>query len=152
MDWKFNIQFGKIVADFYANFLGLSGAKVCWSCRSWKKLQNAPTLAIVAVDTAKNGPSEIWQNLPKSAKIWQNLAKSGKIGLEPQYSAPRRIRRRAAARSPAQKTFPMLLIITSHYITSHRFCQISDGPFSAVSTATIARIGAFCSFFQDLLD
>ena len=33
-----------------------------------------------------------------------------------------------------------------------RFWQTLDGPFSAVSTATIARIGAFCSFFQDLQD
>ena len=33
-----------------------------------------------------------------------------------------------------------------------KFCQILGGPFSAVSTATIARIGAFCSFFQDLQD
>ena len=31
-----------------------------------KKLKNAPILAIVAVDTAENGPSKIWQNLPKS--------------------------------------------------------------------------------------
>ena len=30
--------------------------------------------------------------------------------------------------------------------------QVLRGSFSAVSTATIARVGAFCSFFQDLID
>ena len=33
-----------------------------------------------------------------------------------------------------------------------RIWQILNGPFSAVSTATIARIGAFFSFFRDLQD
>ena len=38
-----------------------SGAKECKSCRSRKILKNAPTLAIVAVDTAENGPSKVRQ-------------------------------------------------------------------------------------------
>ena len=42
------------------NFQIWSGAKACISCRSRKKkLQNAPTLAIVAVHIAENGPSKV---------------------------------------------------------------------------------------------
>ena len=36
------------------NFSGRRGAKVCKSCRAKKTLQNAPFLAIVAVDTDDN--------------------------------------------------------------------------------------------------
>ena len=43
------------------NFWICSGAKACISCRSRKMLQNAPTLAIVAVHTAENGPSKVHQ-------------------------------------------------------------------------------------------
>ena len=44
----------KIVTRFLLKFENLSGAKECRSRRSRKMLQNAPTLAIVAVDTEEN--------------------------------------------------------------------------------------------------
>ena len=47
-----------------------SGAKECKSCRSRKILKNAPTLAIVAVDTAENGPSKVRQ---VTNKVSRNL-------------------------------------------------------------------------------
>ena len=50
----------KISDQFFPEFWGLSGAKECKSCRSRKILKNAPTLAIVAVDTAENEPLKIW--------------------------------------------------------------------------------------------
>ena len=37
------------------------GAKECKSCRAQKMLQNAPFLAIVAVDTDENEPSKVRQ-------------------------------------------------------------------------------------------
>ena len=53
-----------ILQNFDAAFLlkncDWSGAKECESCRSRKILKNAPTLAIVAVDTAENEPLKIW--------------------------------------------------------------------------------------------
>ena len=39
-----------------------SGAKEWESCRSRKMWKNAPTLALVAVDTAENGPPKVWRN------------------------------------------------------------------------------------------
>ena len=39
----------------------LSGAKECSFCRSRNMLQNAPTLAIVAVHTEENGPPKVWK-------------------------------------------------------------------------------------------
>ena len=52
-----------ILQNFDAAFLlkncDWSGAKECESCRSRKMLKNAPTLAIVAVDTAENEPSKV---------------------------------------------------------------------------------------------
>ena len=47
-----------------------SGAKECKSCRSRKILKNALTLAIVAVDTAENGPSKVRQ---VTKKVSRNL-------------------------------------------------------------------------------
>ena len=44
----------EIFDDFLLNFLDLSGAKECKSCRSRKMLQNEYFVAIVAVDTAEN--------------------------------------------------------------------------------------------------
>ena len=49
----------KILDDFLLKFRDLSGAKDCKSCRSRKMRKNAPTLAIVAVDTAENEPLKI---------------------------------------------------------------------------------------------
>ena len=43
------------------NFSGRSGAKECKSCRAQKMLQNAPFLAIVAVDTDENEPPKVRQ-------------------------------------------------------------------------------------------
>ena len=54
-----------------------------------------------------------------------------------------------AERPQAERSFGRFWQILADF---GRFWQISDGPFSAVSTATIARIGAFFSFFQDLQD
>ena len=45
--------------SFLLNFLDLSGAKECKSCRSRKMLKNASFLAIVAVDTDENEPLKI---------------------------------------------------------------------------------------------
>ena len=44
---------------FLPKFSDLSGAKDCKSCRSRKMLENAPTLAIVAVHTEENEPPKI---------------------------------------------------------------------------------------------
>ena len=96
-------------------------------------LKNAPILAIVAVDTAENGPSKVCPTLPKPAK------KAAPAPEAPQL-AP------AAAGNAAGLEIWQILADFG------RFWQTLDGPFSAVSTATIARIGAFCSFFKDLQD
>ena len=52
-------KIAKILTKFLLNFRDWSGAKECKSCRSRKMLQNASFLAIVAVDTAENEPSEV---------------------------------------------------------------------------------------------
>ena len=49
----------KKFGDFLQNFWIWSGAKECRSCRAWKMLKNAPTLAIVAVHTEENEPPRI---------------------------------------------------------------------------------------------
>ena len=48
-------NYDKILLDVWM----WSGAKECTSCRSRKMLKNAPTLAIVAVHTAENGPPKV---------------------------------------------------------------------------------------------
>ena len=53
------VHFTKNLDDFSLNFLDLSGAKDCKSCRSRKMLKNKPTLASGAVDTAENEPLKI---------------------------------------------------------------------------------------------
>ena len=52
---KFWQNFDKFLTKFWI----WSGAKECTSCRSRKMLKNAPTLAIVAVHTAENGPPKV---------------------------------------------------------------------------------------------
>ena len=52
----------KIVTTFLLKFCDLSGAKDCKSCRSRKIQQNEYLVAIVAVDTAENGPPKVWRN------------------------------------------------------------------------------------------
>ena len=42
------------MADFYVNFLGLSGAKAHKSCRSRKMLQNEYLVAKIGFDDAEN--------------------------------------------------------------------------------------------------
>ena len=49
----------KFSRSFLLKILDLSGAKVCKSFRSRKMLQNAPTLATVAVHTDENEPSRV---------------------------------------------------------------------------------------------
>ena len=51
----------KICGENLLNFSDRSGAKECKSCRAQKMLQNAPFLAIVAVDTDENEPSKVRQ-------------------------------------------------------------------------------------------
>ena len=51
----------KICDENLLNFSGRSGAKECKSCRAQKMLQNAPFLAIVAVDTDENEPPKVRQ-------------------------------------------------------------------------------------------
>ena len=51
----------KIRDENLLNFSGRSGAKACKSCRAQKVLQNAPFLAIVAVDTDENEPPKVRQ-------------------------------------------------------------------------------------------
>ena len=50
-NWIFNIQFGKKFDEFWPDFWNWSGAKVGRSCIAREMLKNAPTLAIVAVNT-----------------------------------------------------------------------------------------------------
>ena len=52
----------KIVTRFFLKFCDLSGANDCKSCRSRKIQQNEYLVAIVAVDTAENGPPKVWRN------------------------------------------------------------------------------------------
>ena len=52
----------KIVTTFLLKFWDLSGAKVWKSCRSRKSWKNEYLVAIVAVDTAENGPPKVWPN------------------------------------------------------------------------------------------
>ena len=52
----------KIVTTFLLKFWDLSGAKVWKSCRSRKSWKNEYLVAIVAVDTAENGPPIVWIN------------------------------------------------------------------------------------------
>ena len=52
----------KIVTTFLLKFWNLSGAKVWKSCRSRKSWKNEYLVAIVAVDTAENGPPKVWPN------------------------------------------------------------------------------------------
>ena len=56
-------KIAKIVKRFFLKFCDLSGAKDCKSCRSRKMLQNAPTLAIVAVHAAENEILKMWGDL-----------------------------------------------------------------------------------------
>ena len=51
----------KLCNENLLKFSGWSGAKECKSCRAQKMLQNAPFLAIVAVDTDENEPSKVRQ-------------------------------------------------------------------------------------------
>ena len=53
---------GRIVTTFLLKFWDLSGAKVWKSCRSRKSWKNEYLVAIVAVDTAENGPPKVWRN------------------------------------------------------------------------------------------
>ena len=52
---EFHFILAKILDDSLLKFWDHSGAKVHKSCRSRKMLQNAPTLAIVAVHTEEHG-------------------------------------------------------------------------------------------------
>ena len=80
-DWIFNIPFRKIFCDFLLNFWGLSGAKVCTSCRSRQELSKR-------IFTCKN-------RLPYSRELAsQSLPKISQRLLDKKY----RSRRSAAAR------------------------------------------------------
>ena len=48
--------------------LGLSGAKVCTSCRSRHDLSNEYLLAKIGFDTAENGPLQVCQRLAPKAR------------------------------------------------------------------------------------
>ena len=61
----------KIVTRFLLKFQNLIGAKECRSRRSRKMLQNAPSLAIVAIDTEENERLRFGVNY--SVKISQNI-------------------------------------------------------------------------------
>ena len=50
------------MTTFLLKFWDLSGAKVWKSCRSRKSWKNEYLVAIVAVDTAENGPPKVWPN------------------------------------------------------------------------------------------
>ena len=47
------------MADFYVNFLGLSGAKAHKSCRSRKMLQNEYLVAKIGFDDVDNEPLKV---------------------------------------------------------------------------------------------
>ena len=59
---KFHFHSGKNLDGFLLKFCDLSGAKVWKSCRSRKSWKNEYLVAIVAVDTAENGPPKVWRN------------------------------------------------------------------------------------------
>ena len=59
----------KIVTTFLLKFWDLSGAKVWKSCRSRKSWKNEYLVAIVAVDTAGNGPPKVWRNWIKYSVV-----------------------------------------------------------------------------------
>ena len=59
----------KIVTTFLLKFWDLSGAKVWKSCRSRKSWKNEYLVAIVAVDTAENGPPKVWRNWIKYSVV-----------------------------------------------------------------------------------
>ena len=54
---------------FLLKFWDLSGAKVWKSCRSRKSWKNEYLVAIVAVDTAENGPPKVWRNWMKYSVV-----------------------------------------------------------------------------------
>ena len=56
---KFINHSRKNVDDFWLNFLDLSGAKVCKSCRSRQELSNEYLLAKFGVDTEENEPYKV---------------------------------------------------------------------------------------------
>ena len=58
-EMKFHFIPAKKFDGFLLEFWGGNGAKAKRSCRARKMRKNEPTLAIVAVDTAENGPAEI---------------------------------------------------------------------------------------------
>ena len=49
------------MTPFLLNFLELSGAKICTSCRSRQELSNEYLLAKFGVDTAENEPLLVWR-------------------------------------------------------------------------------------------
>ena len=65
---SFNVlQFSELIKTdlnhFKMNFLGLSGAKVCKSCRSRQELSNEYLLAKIGIDTAENEPLKVWRKI-----------------------------------------------------------------------------------------
>ena len=44
-------------------FRGLSGSKICQSCRSHQELSNEYFLAKIGVDTAENEPLKVWRKI-----------------------------------------------------------------------------------------
>mgnify|MGYP001364819213 CR=1 FL=1 len=90
-------------------------------------LQNASLLAIVAVDTAENEPSEVSHAEAPGKDVKSARAQ---LGIELRND------------SQCSSADPLYIF--------YRFCRFLEGSFSAVSTATIARNGAFFHIFRDL--
>ena len=113
---------------------------MCKSCRSRKMLKNASFLAIVAVHTAENGPSEnlqIFENLPNFANCVEQLAARAALRG--------RGRGRGAAARRARGPDWQLFVVAN-------FGRSLDGSFSAVSTPNFATKASFFSIFRDLQD
>ena len=62
MNFSNHSKMKKMWQLFLLKFWDLSGAKVWKSCRSRKSWKNEYLVAIVAVDTAENGPPKVWRN------------------------------------------------------------------------------------------
>ena len=106
----------KIVTTFLLKFWDLSGAKVWESCRSRKSWKNEYLVAIVAVDTAENGPPKVWRNWINYSGVSLAARPDLAAALESEACAalePFRLRLETAvaaecARSPAGRAFVKL--------------------------------------------
>ena len=153
----------KIVTTFLLKFWDLSGAKVWKSCRSRKSWKNEYLVAIVAVDTAENGPPKVWRNwiiysgvslrIIRACHFVQKRMRTAFSGSEEaaawtRSAAERRAPRRPCAWPSRSDPYDPCHCYRGPPISARTF----EGSFSAVWVPTIARVGAFFHIFRDLQD